>query len=157
MKKKKLIAIGSLLLMMTVTYAQDGPQTHTLDYDPDKFKIIPDKVFEIGLPLFFLFLLLNTIVSVMKNRAANRLTEKMIDKGIGEQTLQQLSRDQHVVTKLQPLKWFLFSFAVATGLITIHLLRTYLINQSGYLAMGILLFYLSIAFLIYYRMLSKRL
>lgn len=154
--KKKLLIISNLLLIVVAGQAQDKIQTKTLDYDPEKLKIIPDKVFEIGLPLFFLFLLLNTIVAIMKNRAANRLTEKMIDKGVSDQTLQQIFRDQHVITKLQPLKWFLFSIAVAAGLITIHLLRTYLVNQSGYLAMGILLFYLSIAFLIYYQLLSKR-
>jgi len=154
--KKKLLCAGSLLLMFVAVHAQDNPQTRTLDYDPEKLKIIPDKVFEIGLPLFFLFLLLNTIVTVMKNRSAHRLTEKMIDKGVSEQTLLQLFKDQHVVTKLQPMKWFLFSFSVAAALITIHLLRTYLVNQSGYLAMGILLFFLSVAFLVYYQMLSKR-
>ena len=153
--KKKLLTAAAVLLMTSTGCAQDGAP-NTIDYDPDKFKIIPDKVFEIGVPLLFLFLLLNVIVSVIKTRAANRLTEKMIDKGISEDTLIKIFKDQHAVTKLQTLKWFLFSLATAAGLITIHLLRAYIINQSGYLAIGIILSFLSIAFLAYYRLLSKR-
>ena len=156
MMKKKLITAAAVLLMISTGFAQDTVHTGTLDYDPDKLKIIPDKVFEIGGPLLLLFVLLNTVVSIMKNRAANRLSERMIDKGISEDTLLKIFKDQHAISKLQPLKWFLFSFATAAGLVTIHLLRVYLVNQSGYLASGIILFFLSIAFLIYYRLLSKR-
>jgi len=129
--KKKLLSAAVLLLMISTGCAQDTVH-NTLDYDPDKFKIIPDKVFEIGVPLLFLFLLLNVMVSVIKTRAANRLTERMIEKGISEDTLIKIFKDQHAITKLQPLKWFLFSLATAAGLITIHLLRVYIINQSGY-------------------------
>ena len=153
--KKKLLSAAVLLLMISTGCAQDTVH-NTLDYDPHKLKIIPDKVFEIGVPLLFLFLFLNVIVSVIKTRAANRLTERMIEKGVSEDALVKIFKDQHAITKLQPLKWFLFSFATAAGLITIHLLRVYLVNQSGYLAIGIILGFLSIAFLAYYRMLSKR-
>ncbi|HZV69495.1 MAG TPA: hypothetical protein VFG10_08125 [Saprospiraceae bacterium] len=38
----------------------------------------------------------------------------------------------------------------------IHVLRDYLMNQSGYLAVGIVLLCMSAAFLIYYRMLSNK-
>jgi hypothetical protein len=154
--KKKLVTAAVVLLLISTGFAQDNIQTGTLNYDPDKLKIIPDKVFEIGAPLLLLFVLLNTVVSIMKNRAVNRLTEKMIDKGISEDALLKIFKDRHAITKLQPLKWFLFSFTTAAGLVTIHLLRVYLVNQSGYLASGIILFFLSIAFLIYYRLLSKR-
>ena len=153
--KKMLLSAAAVLFIMSTGCAQDaGP--NILNYDPDKLKIIPDKVFEIGVPLLFLFLLLNVIVSVIKTRASNRLTEKMIDKGISEDALIKIFKDQHAITKLQPLKWFLFTVATAAGSITLHLLRAYLINQSGYLAIGIILGFLSIAFLIYYQLLSKR-
>ena len=153
--KKMLLSAGAVLLMISMGCAQDN-RPNIIDYDPDKFKIVPDKVFEIGVPLLFLFLLLNVIVSVIKTRAANRLTERMIDKGISEDALIKIFKDQHAITKLQPLKWFLFTFATAAGSITLHLLRSYLINQSGYLAIGIILGFLSVAFLAYYRLLSKR-
>ena len=154
--KKKLITIAVMVMTMTSVIGQDTAHSGTLNYDPHKMKIIPDKVFEIGGPLLLLFLLLNTVVSVMKNRAANRLTEKMLEKGISEDTLLKIFKDQHVITKLQPLKWFLFSLATGAGLLSIHLLQDYLVNQSGYLASGIILIFLSIAFLIYFRLVSKR-
>ena len=97
--KKMLLSAGAVLLMISMGCAQDN-RPNIIDYDPDKFKIVPDKVFEIGVPLLFLFLLLNVIVSVIKTRAANRLTERMIDKGISEDALIKIFKDQHAITKL---------------------------------------------------------
>ncbi|MEP7371837.1 MAG: hypothetical protein ABI675_00525 [Chitinophagaceae bacterium] len=153
---KKILITGIVLFINFICLAQGNPETHILDYDPDKLKIIPDKVFEIGLPLLFIFLLLNTIVTVLKNRAEQQLKLKMIEKGVSEETLIKIFQESNAIARLQPLKWFLFSLAAGISLLIIHFSRDYLVNQSGYLAIGIFLLFISAAFLIYYTILSRK-
>lgn len=155
MQKKVIITIG-VLLANCICFAQDNIETHTLNYDPEKLKIIPDKVFEFGIPLLFIFLLLNTVVSMLKNRAENQLKLKMLEKEVSEETLIKIFKESNAIAKLQPLKWFLFSFAMAISLLIIHFGREFLVNQSGYLAVGIFLLFLSTAFYIYYRILQNK-
>ncbi|HEX9827875.1 MAG TPA: hypothetical protein VGA80_14845 [Flavobacteriaceae bacterium] len=155
MQKKTIFTMG-LFLVNALCFAQDKVETHTVNYDPDRLKIIPDKVFEFGIPLFFIFLLLNTIVSILKNRAEHQLKLKMLEKGISDETLLKIFKESNTIAKLQPLKWFLFSLALAVSLLVIHFSRNYLINQSGYLAVGLLLFFLSISFFIYYNILKNK-
>lgn len=137
-------------------FGQDTVENHTLNYDPDKLKIIPDKVFEFGIPLLLIFLLLNTLVSILKSRAEQQLKLKMIEKGVSDETLIKIFKESNAIAKLQPLKWFLFSIASAIALVAIHFSRNYLVNQSGYLAVGIFLLFLSAAFLIYYSILTRK-
>ena len=154
--QKKIILTVSFFLLNLICFAQDKVENHTLNYDPGKLKIIPDKVFEFGIPLFFIFLLLNTLISILKNRAEQQLKLKIIEKGVSEETLVKIFKESNTIVKLQPLKWFLFSIATATALVTIHFSRNHLVNQSGYLAVGIYLLFISAAFLIYYNILSKK-
>lgn len=154
--KRYLLAIA-LLMMHGIGEAQDTIIHRTLDYDPDKMKLIPDKVFEFGIPLLFLFLLLNTMVSLQKNRADQQLKLKMVDKGIAEETLIQIFKESNAVLKLQPLKFALLCSSLGISFIVIHFCKNYLVNQSGYFALGIILLFTSLAFLIYYRILQKRL
>ena len=153
---KKVLITGCALLINFFCRTQGNPETHILDYDPDKLKIIPDKVFEIGLPFIFIFLLLNAIVTVLKNRAEQQLKLKMIEKGVSEETLVQIFKESNAIGRLQPLKWFLFSLAAGLSLFVIHFSRNWLVNQSGYLAIGIFLLFTSAAFFIYYNILSKK-
>ena len=153
--KKKIIMLVSLLPLTAFCFAQDTTRT-TLNYDPERLKIIPDKVFEFGVPLFFIFLLLNTIVTILKNRAEHQLKLKIIEKDVPEETLIKIFKESNAIAKLQPLKWFLFTFAIAIALFVIHLCRNFLIDQSGYLAVGIFLLFISTAFFIYYNILSKK-
>ena len=145
----------SLLPLTAFCFAQDTTRA-TLNYDPERQKIIPDKVFEFGVPLFFIFLLLNTIVAILKNRAEHQLKLKIIEKDVPEETLIKIFKESNAIAKLQPLKWFLFTFAIAIALFIIHLCRNFLIDQSGYLAVGIFLLFISTAFFIYYNILSKK-
>ena len=154
--KRKIIVTVNFLLANLLCFAQNNTEIHTLNYDPDNLKIIPDRVFEFGIPLLFIFLLLNTLIAIIRNRAENQLKLKMIEKGISDETLVKIFKESNAIARLQPLKWFLFSIATATALVTIHFSRYYLINQSGYLAVGIFLLFLSAAFLIYYNILSKK-
>jgi hypothetical protein len=153
---KRFITAIPVIFACLFTFAQDKIETHTLNYDPDKLKIIPDKVFEFGIPLLFLFLLINSIITILKNRAEHQLKVKMIEKGVSEEALIKIFKESNSITKLQPLKWFLFSLASAISLLVIHFSRNYLINQSGYLAVGIFLLFLSAAFFIYYNILKNK-
>ena len=155
MQKKITIATG-VLLTSIICFGQDKVETHTLNYDPESLKIIPDKVFEFGIPLLFIFLLLSTIVSILKNKAENQLKLKMLEKNISEEALIKIFKESNTIVKLQPLKWFLFTLAMAVSLLIIHFSRAFLINQSGYLAVGIFMFFLSVAFFIYSRILQNK-
>jgi hypothetical protein len=113
--KKKIKMLVGLLPLTAFCFAQDTTRT-TLNYDPERLKIIPDKVFEFGVPLFFIFLLLNTIVTILKNRAEHQLKLKIIEKDVPEETLIKIFKESNAIAKLQPLKWFLFTFAIAIAL-----------------------------------------
>jgi hypothetical protein len=152
---KKLLITTVAVFISLISGAQDSVEYHTLNYDPERLKIIPDKVFEFGIPLLLIFLLLNTIVTILKNKAESNLKLKIIEKGVSEDALIKIFKESNAISKLQPLKWFLFSFAVGISLFIIHLCKSYLRNQSGYLATSIILTLISIAFLIYYQLLNK--
>jgi hypothetical protein len=137
-------------------YGQDKTITRNLDYDPDKFKIIPDKVFEMGVPLLFLFFVIQALLAFAKMRSENQLKLKMIEKGISEETLIEIFKESNAITKLQPLKWFLFALATGLALIIIHFSRNFLVNESGYLAIGIILLLNAAAFAVYYHILSRK-
>ncbi|MCX6303500.1 MAG: hypothetical protein NT040_00890 [Bacteroidetes bacterium] len=155
MQKQITITMG-VLLSNFICFAQDKVDTHTLNYDPESLKIIPDKYLEIGIPLLAIFFLLNAVIVVLKNRAEQRLKLKMIEKGVSEDALIKIFKESNAIAKLQPLKWFLFIFSIALAFLCIHFTRDFLINQSGYLAVGIFLLFISAAFIIYYNILSKK-
>jgi len=155
MQRKILITMG-VLLSNLICFAQDNGETHTLNHDPENLKIIPDKFFEIGIPLLIIFILLNTLIAILKNRAEHQLKLKMIDKGVSEDALIKIFKESNLMAKLQPLKWFLFTFSTAIALLCIHFTRSFLINQSGYLAVCVFLLFISAAFIIYYNILSKK-
>jgi len=155
--RSRIITIIAALLTSFAGFAQDTTEYHMLNYDPEKLKIIPDKVFEFGIALLFLFLLLNMITSILKNKAEHQLKLKIIDKGISEEGLVKIFKESNAMASLQPLKWFLFSLAIGLSLILIHFTKKYLVNQSGYLATSIILIAIATAFFIYYRILAKKL
>ena len=154
--KKKLFISVTLSILNIICFGQTTIQTNSLNYDPDKMKIIPDKVFEMGIPLLFIFLLLNTIVAILKSRAENQLKLRMVDKGVSEETLIKIFKESNAIARLQPLKWFLFTLATGVSLLIIHFSQNYLLKHSGYFAVGIILLFLSAAFLIYYNVLKKK-
>lgn len=154
---KKLAIVPALFLTFTA-FAQDVVEHNTLTYDPERYKIIPDKVFEIGIPLLIVFLLINAIVTIIRNRAEHQLKLRMIEKGVSEETLVKIFKESNAIIALQPLRLFLFTAALALSFFIIHLLKEYLLAQgSGYLPVAIILFFTSVAFFIYYRLLQRRL
>ncbi len=156
MRNKQYVLAIPFLMVTAICNAQDTVVHNTLTYDPDKLKLIPDKVFEFGIPMLFLILLLNTIVTVLKNRADQQLKLKMVEKGIADETLIRVFKESNAVLKLQPLKYFLICLSLGISFIIIHFCKEVLVNQSGYFALGIILVFTSIAFFIYYRILQNK-
>jgi hypothetical protein len=156
MSKSKIISLGILSITSLSAWTQEVNRTITNGYDPHENKIIPDKVFEIGLPLLFLFLIANTLVSIYKIKAENRLKEKAIDKGISEPSLITLFAQDKKLDALVYIKWFLVLSSLGIALLIIHFLAGYLQSGSGYLPLGIITIFQALAFLMYYRLLKKR-
>ena len=153
--KTRIILLIILLANSLAGLAQDTSRIIDV-YDPNDHKIIPDKVFEIGLPLLVLFFIINAFVSVFRIKAENRLREKAIDKGISEATLIALFGEDKKLSNLVYLKWFLVLAALGISMLIIHALADYLQSQSGYLALGIITILQAIALFIYYLILKKR-
>lgn len=153
---KRIFFTSVLLIETAILFAQGTIRQTQTDYDPNEGKIIPDKIFEIGVPLVILFLVLNVIVSVLKTKAENDLKLKMVEKGVSEESLVKIFQESNAITKLQPLKWFLFALATGLSLVVIHFAKSLLMNQSGYLAIGITLLFNAIAFFVYHKKLSQK-
>lgn len=152
--QKKILFTTGFVLLNTLCFAQNKVRTDTIP--TEEFKIIPDKVFEMGIPLLFLFLLITAIISYGKHRAENQLKLKMIEKDISEESLLKIFKESNAIAKLQPLKWFLFSLATGLSVLTIYLCRKFMNDSAGYLALSIIILFNAIASLIYYNILSKR-
>ena len=159
MKKILPLALTCILLILAgdACFSQDTLRTVLrTDYDPHYDKIIPDKVFEIGLPLLVLFLISNTVVNIFKIRAENRLKEKALDKQLSESTLVALFAQDNSLAKYAYLKWFLILAALGISFISLQLLGNTNSMKSAYFAVGLLSLYLSFAFLIYYFIIRKK-
>ena len=156
-KLRILFSLTFLCFLQHLAFAQDTlRRTLPPGYDPHHDKIIPDKVFEIGLPLLVLFLLANALVAVIKIKEDNRLKQKAMDKGMSEATLIALFSEDTSLTRYQYVKWFLILLALSLSFLSIQLLASFFQLQSGYWALGIIFLFMSFAFLIYYKLLRKR-
>jgi hypothetical protein len=148
-----LIMAGTWLGSVCCAYAQQNDNGQF--YDPDRHKLIPDKVFEIGLPLLFLFLLANAIVTIIKIRAENRLREKILDKQVSEEAMLTLFTKEPA-NKYVYLKWFLILAAIGISFIMLRMLAFAPGMDQGYMSMGVIALNLSLAFLIYYIIINKK-
>ena len=158
---KRLLLFVALYIFVTLTgqfcFSQDTlRRVLPPGYDPHYNKIIPDKVFEIGLPLLVLFLISNAVVNIFKIRAESRLKEKALDKQLSESTLLALFSQDKSITRYAYLKWFLILAALGVAFISLQLLANTNSSTSGYFAVGVISLYLSIAFLVYYLIIRKK-
>jgi hypothetical protein len=147
----KIIFLGLCLLQTMVSFSQDVSHNLPAGYDPDRDKIIPDKILEIGLPLLVLYLLANSIVSVFKIRAEERLKEKALSRELSESTLVALFGHDKNIVRYGYLKWFLILASLGLSLLLLHFIVQVSGIRSPYLGMGIITLFLSLAFYIYYR------
>lgn len=158
--KNKIIIILSILALCAVgnvAVCQDTTRlAYPREYDPHYNKAIPDKVYEIGLPLLVLFLIASSIVSVFKMKAENRLKEKALDRQLSEATLIALFSHDRSMVKFDYLKWALVLASLGISSLVIQFLSNAFKSYSGYWGVGIMFLFLSIAFLIYYNILRKK-
>jgi hypothetical protein len=117
---------------------------------------LPDKFFEFGVPLLVVFLVLDAVVSLLKQRGEVQLKKTAIEKGVSEEGLARLFAASDRVARLQPLKWFLLALSVGLSLVLIYFLRSFLGAGSGYLIVGIVLVFAAGSFYAYYRILEAR-
>lgn len=158
MKTKLLLTLPVIIFPgINLCYSQDTlRRIIPPGYDPHYDKIIPDKVFEIVLPLLILFIISNTVMNVFKTRAENRLKEKALDKQISEPTLIALFSEDKSLVKYSYLKYFLILAALGTAFISVQLIANTNLLHSGFMAVGIIALYMSFALLIYYFIIRRK-
>jgi hypothetical protein len=160
MKNKRILLAFFLVIVAAICKAQDTAVNNAPVYGPNAHQSIQDKLFEFGVPMLFLILLLNIVASVLKNRADHQLKLKMLEKGVSEETLIKIFKESDTVSKLQPLKYFLICVSLGIAFLIIHFTdeqKDYALNQAGYFALGVILLLTSCAFYLYYRILQKKL
>jgi hypothetical protein len=154
---KNRLTMVLFIMISAAIRAQGTSNANSIGTNYDVPKLIPDKFLEIGLPLLFLFLVLNIIVTIIKNREENKLKLKAIDKGISEETLIKLFKESQVISKLQPLKMFLITGSLGISLLLIYLLNKVFADSSGFVSMGIILVLMSLGFYTFYYILNRKL
>src|SRR5688572_10486746 len=147
-----LVSIVMAAIMWTDSVAQETVHNVLPEgYDPHHHKLIPDNVFEIGLPLLFLFMLVNSIVTIFKIRAETRLKEKVLDKQVSDTALVTLFSEDKSLAKYGYLKWFLILAALGIAFIIIPLAP-----GQGYVPLGLIFLLLSFAFLTYFLIIRNK-
>ncbi|MGB8191261.1 MAG: hypothetical protein WCF67_05035, partial [Chitinophagaceae bacterium] len=119
-------------------------------------KIIPDKVFEFGIPLLIIYLLSNTVVNIFRINAERKLKEKALDKQLSEATLVALFSEDKRMIKYAYIKWVLILAASGISLLLLYCLAELTGIRSGYLALGVIMLFLSIAFGVYYNIIKNK-
>lgn len=159
MKRKLIISILIIPIygIFNICSGQDSSSnTFTYGLDPHYDKLVPDKIFEIGLPLLVLFLISNAVVNIFKIRAENKLKEKAMDKELSEATLISLFSYDKTMARYSYLKWFLILAALGVSFTIIQLYGKTNSVRSGYMFIGILALCMSLAFLIYFLIIRKK-
>lgn len=156
MTKKLPYIICTAAGFLSVFFVQAQDTLRRVIMEPGRPKPIPDKVFEFGIPLLLVFIVVNAITSIFKIKAEVALRQKALDKGISETTLLELFREDKQMLKNVYLKWFLILAAVGISLMYVHFLDQFTQISSGYLSMGVIALLVSVAFLIYYRIIRNQ-
>ncbi|MEW6196412.1 MAG: DUF6249 domain-containing protein, partial [Bacteroidota bacterium] len=89
------------------------------------------------------------IMSFVKALLDNRLKYKMIEKGVTEETIQQVLSPDRTEAKHNSFKWFLLLMGISLGIFISS------VFQFGTISIGIILFTTSISFFIYYIYLKR--
>ena len=108
MKMKKTIIISAILLSASVVHAQgfDPSQDREFAYD---FMHITNSTIVIIVFMIFIIVALRLIFD-------NRIKNKMIEKGVPENVVEQLLQPTKKDSKAMAMKWFLILAAIGIGL-----------------------------------------
>ncbi|MEW6196973.1 MAG: DUF6249 domain-containing protein [Bacteroidota bacterium] len=110
---------------------------------------IPDKYFEIIIVILVGWIAAAIIMSFVKALLDNRLKYKMIEKGVTEETIQQVLSPDRTEAKHSSFKWFLLLMGISLGIFISS------VFQFGTISIGIILFTTSISFFIYHIYLKR--
>ncbi len=66
---------------------------------------IPDKVFELGIPLVTIIIIFYSIISLFRIVTDNRTRQRLIDKGVSDEALKQMLLNGNKRIPLEALKW----------------------------------------------------
>jgi hypothetical protein len=117
---------------------------HSQDPNPAYQHRVPDRVFEMGIPLFIILSFLYVIVLVFKIISDNKMKNRLIEKGISEETIKLLVDNGRRKLSLEALKWALIIGFCGIGLF---------INQYitfGFTSFAILFMCIAAALLTFY-------
>ncbi len=77
---------------------------------------IPDKVFEMGVPLVFIIMFFYTITAVLRIITENKTRQRLIDKGVSDEALKQMLVNGSTRMKTETRKWALVILFTGIGL-----------------------------------------
>lgn len=139
--KSKITLTGLILFIPALLAAQP--------VDPGYQHKVPDKVIEIGAPLFLFLAIVYAVVSIFRIYYENKIREKLIDKGISEETLKQMLSNGNKRFSIEALRWSLMIGFTGAGLIICHYI------EFGFISFGIIFVCLSLALGIFYTVSKK--
>jgi hypothetical protein len=108
-KIKKIVtfASGSVLLPALVSEQ---------DQNPAYQHAVPDRVFEIGVPLFVAVATIYALISIFKIITENITRQRLIDKGVSDDALKQMLLNGNKRMILEAKKWGLLIGFIGIGL-----------------------------------------
>jgi hypothetical protein len=104
---------------------------------------IPDKVFELAIPLMIIILLFYTIISVFRIVTDNRTRQRLIDKGVSDEALKQMLLNGNKRLTLEALKWGLILGFTGIALLICHFI------PFGYLTFAVLFIAIALGLLVF--------
>jgi hypothetical protein len=105
---KKIFTTLTGLLFTTLAYSQET--------NPAYQRRVPDRVFEMGIPLLVILAFLYVIVLIFRIMSDNKMKARLIEKGISEDTIKLLVENGRRKLSLEAFKWGLIIGFCGIGL-----------------------------------------
>lgn len=140
MKVKTLLTGIVLSPLISAAQAQDPAYQHA----------VPDKAFEIAIPVLLILAILNALVSIFRIKAENKVRQQLIDKGVSDDNLKQMLLNGNQRIRLETLKWGLMIGCTGVGLFICQFLT------FGFITFSILFISIGIALLAFYTLSGKQ-
>lgn len=135
MKAKTVFLIIVVTPLISLAQPQDPAYQHT----------VPDKAFELSIPVLLILAFLHTVVSIFRIKAENKVRQQLIDKGISDDALKQMLLNGNERIRMGSLKWGLIIGCAGLGLFVCQFLTFGFITFSVLfisIAAGMIAFYI---------------
>jgi hypothetical protein len=142
---KKIVSLASAMFWILIANAQE-----TAHYDPFRDKDLVEKLFQVLSIIFVIYLVANSILTLIKMFLDYKLKNKMIDKGASETIVHQLLQPQKTDARTTAIKW-----AIIVGGIGLGFSLMMLFLPFGIHSVMIMSFCISLSFLCYYYFIRK--